>query len=282
MTDAGDAADLAPTERRNPRAAELGSLSALEIVRLMNEEDAAVAPAVGRQCAQIAQAAEMMAAAIRASGRVVYVGAGTSGRLGVLDAAECPPTFGISAETVQGVIAGGEAAVVRAQEGAEDNAGQGADDLRRRGVGPGDVVVGISASGSTPYVLGALGFAESIGARRVGVTCNPGGDIARRVEILVAPEVGPEVIAGSTRLKAGTATKMVLNMLSTTAFVLLGHTADDLMQSLRPASRKLVDRAVRIVMTQTGADIEAAQQALDDADGDITLAVEALQRGCRG
>lgn len=276
MATSRDADDLPSTERRNPRAAGLSGLSALQIARLMNQEDAGVAPAVGRQCEQIARAAEMMTAAIRSGGRVLYVGAGTSGRLGVLDAAECPPTFGVAPDLVQGVIAGGEAALTRSQEGAEDDAGQGGDDLRRGGLAAGDVVVGISAGGRTPYVLGALEFAESIGARRVGVTCNPTGGIAERVEILIAPEVGPEVIAGSTRLKAGTATKLVLNMLSTTAFILLGRTADDLMESLRPASRKLADRAVRIVMAQTGAPRYAARRALDEAGGDVALAIRAL------
>jgi N-acetylmuramic acid 6-phosphate etherase len=278
MATSRDADDLPPTERRNPRAAGLSGLSALQIVRLMNQEDAGVVPVVGRQCEQIARAAEMMTAAIRSGGRVFYVGAGTSGRLGVLDAAECPPTFGVAPDLVQGVIAGGEAALTRAQEGAEDDAAQGGDDLRRGGLAAGDVVVGISAGGRTPYVLGALEFAESIGARRVGVTCNPTGGIAERVEILIAPEVGPEVIAGSTRLKAGTATKLVLNMLTTTTFILLGRTADDLMQSLRPASAKLADRAVRIVMAQTGAPRHAAQGALEQAGGDVAAAVRALGR----
>jgi N-acetylmuramic acid 6-phosphate etherase len=279
MATSRDSDDIPPTERRNPRAAGLSGLSALEIVRLMNQEDAVVAPAVGRQCPQIAQAAEIVAAAIRSGGRVFYVGAGTSGRLGVLDAAECPPTFGVAPHLVQGVIAGGEPALTTAQEGAEDDAAQGAADLRGRGATAGDVVVGISAGGRTPYVLGALEFAQSIGARRIGITCHPGGEIARLVEILIAPEVGPEVIAGSTRLKAGTATKLVLNMLSTTTFILLGRTADDLMQSLRPGSRKLADRALRIVMAQTGAPRDAARRALDQAGGDVALAVRALQEG---
>jgi N-acetylmuramic acid 6-phosphate etherase len=274
---ADDQDDLAPTERRNPRAVGLGSLSALELVTLMNSEDAGVAPAVGRECPAIAQAVEVMAAAIGAGGRVFYVGAGTSGRLGVLDAAECPPTFGTTADLIQGVIAGGGDALARAQEGAEDDCARGADDLRGRGLRESDVAVGISAGGSTPYVLGALDFAQSVGARRVGVTCNRRGPMAARVEILIAPDVGAEVIAGSTRLKAGTATKMVLNMLSTATFVLLGRTADDLMRSLRPASRKLMERAVRIIVTQTGLSRDAARRALDDTDGDVAAAVRVAE-----
>lgn len=253
------------TERRHPRTQGLDRLPTRDLLERINREDARVAPAVARQIPAIARAVETIVTALRAGGRLIYVGAGTSGRLAALDAAECPPTFGVPPRQVQAVIAGGRAALDRAVEGAEDSAARGWRDLMRRRLNRHDVVVGLSASGTTPYVLGALRYARSRRVKTVAVTCNPAAPLARLADIVIAPRVGPEVIAGSTRLKAGTAQKLVLNMLSTAAMVRLGHVYDNWMIHVAPANRKLRERALRILQQATGASRQQARRALAQA-----------------
>ena len=217
------------------------------MLELMNREDETVARAVESQIPQIAQAVDRVTQALQAGGRLFYIGAGTSGRLGVLDAAECPPTFGVSPELVQGVIAGGEGALARATEASEDNAETGRVDLLQRGFRAGDVLAGIAASGRTPYVLGAVGTARAMGALTIGISCTPQSELSQMVEIAIEPLTGPEVIAGSTRLKAGTATKLVLNMLSTGVMIRLGFVYGNLMVNVQAKNVKLEDRAKRII-----------------------------------
>jgi len=261
------------TEAVNPATVEIDRMSALDLVRAMNAEDALVAAAVAREAAHIARAIESIAARLRCGGRLIYAGAGTSGRLGALDAAECPPTFNTPSETVIGLIAGGSWVVTEAAEESEDNVEAGYDDIARLGVDARDTCVGIAASGRTPYVLGAVAQARARGALTIGLTCNADTPLAAAVDITIAPLVGPEVIAGSTRLKAGTAQKMVLNMLSTGAMVLLGKTYGNLMVDVCAANHKLRRRAVRIVATATGLDADAASAALRDAHGDVKTAI---------
>ena len=263
------------TEARNPASEQIDSLSALEIVRLISAQDAGVAEAVAREAEAIAQAIEAIAARLRSGGRLIYLGAGTSGRLGVLDAAECPPTFNTPPGQVIGLIAGGPAALVRAVEGAEDQPHLAVEDLKAIGLGPQDVVVGIATSGRTPYVLGGLQYASQQGALCVGLSCNPDPLLARLVQIRITPVVGPEVISGSTRMKAGTATKMVLNMLSTGAMVLLGKTYGNLMVDLQATNSKLRDRACRIVMALTGLSEAEARAELDRSSGELKTAIVA-------
>ena len=246
----------AKTEQRNARSRGLDRKSTLEILRALNREDARVAAAVRRELPAIARAVDAIVNAFRSGGRLFYVGAGTSGRLAVLDAAECPPTFGTPPSLVQAIIAGGTRALRRASEGAEDSAADGARDLRRAGVQPRDVVVGLSASGTTPYVLGALDFARRCGAKTVGMTSNPRSALARHAGIAIAPDTGPEAIAGSTRLKAGTAQKLVVNAISTVTFVRLGRTYGGLMVAVAPDNEKLRARARRNVALATGASEE--------------------------
>ncbi len=253
------------TERRNPRTRGLDRLPTRALLERINREDARVAYAVARQIPVIARAVETIVAALRAGGRLMYVGAGTSGRLAVLDAAECPPTFGVPPHLVQAVVAGGGAALEHAVEGAEDSAAQGRRDLKRRRLSRSDVVVGLSASGTTPYVLGALRYARSCRAKTVAVTCNPEAPLTQIADLVIAPQVGPEVIAGSTRLKAGTAQKLVLNMLSTAAMVRLGHVYDNWMIHVAPANRKLRERALRILQQATGTSQPQAARALAQA-----------------
>jgi N-acetylmuramic acid 6-phosphate etherase len=261
------------TEQRNPRSTDLDTLSSLEFVELVNREDAGIAAAVAAEAPRIAEAIERIAASLGAGGRLIYVGAGTSGRLGVLDAAECPPTFGTEAHQVVGVIAGGSAALTRASEGAEDSAEQGATDLKAIAVSPKDTVVGITASGTTPYVIGALGLAAAAGAGTVSITCNRESPVASMADIGIRVVTGPEVLAGSTRMKAGTATKMVLNMLSTGAMVRLGKTFGNLMVDLKAGNRKLKSRSLRIVAEATGLSPEKSGTLLDAAGGDVKLAI---------
>lgn len=253
------------TERRHPRTQGLDRLPTRTLLERINREDARVAHAVARQIPAIARAVETIVTALRSGGRLIYVGAGTSGRLAALDAAECPPTFGVSPRQVQAVIAGGRAALDRAIESAEDSATQGRRDLMRRKLNCHDVVVGLSASGTTPYVLGALRYARSRRVKTVAVTCNPAAPLARMADIVIAPRVGPEVIAGSTRLKAGTAQKLVLNMLSTAAMVRLGHVYNNWMIHVAPANRKLRERALRILQQATGASRQQALRAFAQA-----------------
>ncbi|HYE15236.1 MAG TPA: N-acetylmuramic acid 6-phosphate etherase [Pyrinomonadaceae bacterium] len=265
--------EIPVTEQENPRTRGIGSLPAVEIARLMNEEDARVAGAVGRVLDDVARAVEGIVKRLRAGGRLFYVGTGTSGRLGVLDASECPPTFGVPPELVQGVIAGGYDALHRATEASEDDRGAGGRDLDARGVTGGDAVVGIAASGRTPYTLGAVEHARSLGAFTACVTCVPGSPITGAVEVAIVPVVGPEVIAGSTRLKAGTAQKMVLNMISTATMIRLGYVTGNRMTNLLPRNEKLRQRSLRIFAAETGAGEEEARAAIERADGDLRLAL---------
>jgi len=263
----------ATTEERNPASEAIDCLSAREIVGLINAEDASVAVAVGREASSIAQAVEVVAGRLRHGGRLIYLGAGTSGRLGVLDAAECPPTFDTPPEQVVGLIAGGPPAMTRAVEGAEDRAELAVDDLATIGLSDRDVVLGIATSGRTPYVLAGLDYARQRGAYTIGLTCNRDTALAERSRLVINPVVGPEVISGSTRMKAGTATKMVLNMLTTGAMVLLGKTYGNLMVDLKATNAKLVDRARRIVGSLTGLSPDEAEALLARCDGEVKTAV---------
>lgn len=265
------------TEQGNPRSQHLSSQSSREIVELMNAEDATVATAVQQVLDDVAQAVDETVARLRAGGKLYYVGTGTSGRLGVLDASECPPTFGVSPELVQGVIAGGYDACYRAVEASEDDANAGSEDLKQRGLTGKDVVVGIAASGKTPYTVGAVTYARSLGAFTVGLTCVPDSPITRAAELSIVPVVGPEVLTGSSRLKAGTAQKMVLNMLSTATMVGLGYVSGNRMSNLQARNTKLKERAIRIVMAETGKDFAAAQQALEGSGWKIPDAVQGLK-----
>ncbi|MDO5295278.1 MAG: N-acetylmuramic acid 6-phosphate etherase [bacterium] len=264
------------TEASNPHSANLSSMSIMEIIGLMNREDGQVVAAVREALPQIAALAEAVRCSLASGHRLFYVGAGTSGRLGVLDASECPPTFGSSPEEVQAIIAGGAEAMIRAVENAEDNAEAGGCALQERHCTVGDVVIGISASGTTPFVRGALKYAASIGAVTGSVFCNPGTPLEEaQYPVLLA--VGPEVLRGSTRLKAGTATKMALNMITTSVMVKLGHCMGNLMVDVAANNAKLIDRQVRILAELTGSELEEAKQMLQDAHGNIRLAVERRQ-----
>jgi len=251
-----------PTEARNPRAAALASFTATEILELMNDEDATVPAAVRRAIPDIARAVDDIVASFANGGRLRYVGAGTSGRLGVLDASEAPPTFGVGPELVRGLIAGGDDALRASIEGAEDDAGAGARDAREQ-VRSSDVVIGISASGRARYVIAALVMSREIGARTVALTCDAASPLAKDADIKISIDVGPEVLAGSSRLKAGTATKLVLNMLSTAAMIRSGRTKGDLMIDLRPTNAKLKARAIKIVRDELGLDEDKARERLE-------------------
>ena len=268
------------TERRNPRSVDLDELAPDALVEVFLAEDATVPAAVAQAREPVARAIAAVEEAFRAGHRLFYVGAGTSGRLGVLDASECPPTFGTDPELVQGIIAGGEAALTRSIEGAEDDPAAGAAAIRARGVTAGDVVTGIAASGSTPYVIGALGAAREAGARTVFVTCaTPGPDATALADVLVHVDVGPELVTGSTRLKAGTATKLVLNMLTTGALVRIGKTYGNLMVDLQARNAKLRDRGERIVMEVLGVERDAAREAIREAGGSVRTAIAMLHLG---
>jgi N-acetylmuramic acid 6-phosphate etherase len=271
--------ELLLTEQRNPRTEALDQLSLLELVQVMNDEDRRVPEAVGRVLPQIAQAVEGIAERLRRGGRLLYFGAGTSGRLGILDAVECLPTFNTPPEQVRGFIAGGPAALTRPVEGAEDDAEAGAADVRAAAVSAQDAVVGLTASGRTPYVLGAVRAARERGAFTAGVVCSVPSPLEPFVDVLIAPLVGPEIIAGSTRLKAGTAQKLVLNMLSTATMVQLGKVYGNLMVDVRATNAKLRDRAVRIVMAAAGADRATAEAALARAGGECKVAIVMLLAG---
>jgi N-acetylmuramic acid 6-phosphate etherase len=268
------------TEQRNPRTADLDALDVPGILARLSAEDATVAAAVAAELPHVARAVELVVASFREGGRLVYVGAGTSGRLGVLDAAECPPTFGSDPGQVVGVIAGGRAALVRAVEGAEDREDEGERVIAGLGVSPRDTVVGLAASRRTPYVVAALRAARGAGARTAYVTCTPREDFALEVDVAICPVVGPEAIMGSTRLKAGTAQKMVLNMISTAAFVRTGKVHENMMVDLRATSRKLVERSRRTVMTATGVDYDTAARAIAEAGRSVKTAIVMLRLGC--
>ena len=268
------------TERRNPRTAAIDLASPIEIVDLMQREDRAAVDAVSTQREPIARVIALVEDAFRAGGRLFYVGAGTSGRLGVLDASECPPTFGTDPELVQGIIAGGLDALVRSQEGAEDVARDGAQAMDDRRVAAHDVVVGIAASGTTPYVHGAVERARTLGARTVIVACSPPPDsLVELVDVAVVPLTGPEVVTGSTRLKAGTATKLVLNAITTGAMIRIGKTYGNLMVDLRAMSQKLVDRGERIMMEVCGVSRDEARRLIDAAGGSVKTAIVMQKRG---
>jgi len=261
------------TEARNPASADLDQLSTIDFVRLVNGEDAKLANAVAEQAQKIAIAIDLIADRLAGGGRLIYVGAGTSGRLGVLDASECPPTFSTDPDQVIGLIAGGSKALQRAVEGAEDSPEQGAGDLRDINVSQRDVVVGIAASGHTPYVIGALNFAKDAGAGTVACSCNPGSPVSEAADIGIAVAVGPEVLSGSTRMKAGTATKMVLNMLTTGAMVRLGKTYGNLMVDLQATNHKLVQRSIRIVQQLTDLSESDAGELLDSCGGELKTSI---------
>jgi len=267
------------TEHRNPASKNLDRMTAIEIVRLMNHEDRKVAAAVARVLPAIARAADAIVKAIRSGGRLIYVGAGSSGRMAVLDAAECPPTFGTSPLLVQALIAGGRPAVTGAVEGAEDSLANAERDLRTKKLTRHDVVVGITASGTTPYVLAALQYARHRGAATVAITVNPRTPVARLAKILIATEVGPEVLTGSTRLKAGTAQKMVLNMLSTAAMARLGHVYENLMIDVKASNQKVSDRIVRILAEASGRSVSSAEHALRQAGHNMRIALIMLKHG---
>jgi len=261
------------TESRNPRAGSLSSLSTRELLSLMNEEDRGVPDAVSRALPEIERAVELAVASLRSGGHLLYAGAGTSGRLGVLDASEMPPTFGVDPPVVRGLIAGGDAALRTAVEGAEDDAAAGERDMARE-VAAGDVVVGISASGRARYVVAALASARSAGARTVALTCADGTELAAGAEVAIVVDVGPEILAGSSRLKAGTATKLVLNLLSTATMIRLGRTKDDLMIDVRATNAKLRERAVAMVRSEAGVDDAEAARRLEAAGWSVREALD--------
>ena len=267
------------TEQRNPNSMHVDSLSALEIVQLMNEEDKQVPLAIEKCLPQIAQTVECIVAAFQQGGRLVYIGAGTSGRLGVLDASECPPTFGVLPEMVKGIIAGGERALRHPIEGAEDSKTQAVVDLQTIHFSSQDVLVGIAASGRTPYVIGALEYAKSLGSVTVSIASNPNSAMANIVDIAIDTVVGPEVLTGSSRLKSGTAQKLVLNMLTTASMILMGKCYQNLMVDVQASNEKLKARAIRIVMQATDCDKALAEETLKQADQNAKLAIMMILSG---
>jgi len=264
------------TEQRNPKTLNIDELSTLELVKIINEEDQGVPLAISRILPEIAKAIDIIASKFAVGGRLFYVGAGTSGRLGILDAVECPPTFSTEPEMVQGIIAGGTPAIFKAQEGAEDKEELGAIDLSSKGLTNNDVVVGIAASGRTPYVIGAMKYAHNIGAPTIGIACSENPSLADFADILLVALVGPEVITGSTRLKAGTAQKLILNMLSSGSMIKLGKVYGNLMVDVKSSNKKLEERAKRIVMTVTGVEEQVALNALNSSSGNAKKAIYML------
>jgi N-acetylmuramic acid 6-phosphate etherase len=267
------------TEQENPRTEKISSLSTADIVRLMNDEDARVPAAVREVLPLVAQAVDGIVDRMQKGGRLFYIGTGTSGRLGVLDASECPPTFGVSPDLVQAIIAGGYDACHRAVEASEDDAAAGARDLEQRGFAKTDVLVGIAASGRTPYTVGAVEHARGIGALTIAITCVPESAISKAAEIPIVALVGPEVIAGSTRLKAGTAQKLILNILSTATMIKLGYVTGNRMTNVQTRNVKLHARAIRILQAETGLSASQAQSVLDEADGQLPLALVMSKSG---
>lgn len=261
------------TEQRNPQSMGIDSLSVLDVLRVINLEDQRVAPAVESELPYIAEAVELVVRSFRSGGRLIYMGAGTSGRLGILDASECPPTFGSPPEMVQGLIAGGVEAVFRSQEGAEDDPSNGVRDLESVGLTGKDVVCGLAASGRTPYVVGGVGYARSVGASTIYVTCSPRSEFYVPVDVAICPVVGPEVVMGSTRMKSGTAQKLVLNMITTTAMIRLGKVYENMMVDLQMTNQKLVERSKRTVMAVTGIPYEEAASLLEEAGGHVKTAL---------
>ncbi|PKQ73370.1 N-acetylmuramic acid 6-phosphate etherase [Aeromonas sobria] len=261
------------TETRNPASIEIDQLPTLDMLRIINQEDQQVAVAVGQLLPEIAKAVDAIAAAFGKGGRLIYIGAGTSGRLGILDASECPPTYGVSAELVVGLIAGGRKAILQAVENAEDDAELGANDLKNIRFSANDVLVGIAASGRTPYVLGAMRYARSLGATVCSISCNPGSPLTTAADISMVAVVGPEIVTGSSRMKAGTAQKLILNMLSTGAMIRTGKVYGNLMVDVEATNAKLVERQKRIVMEATECDRDTAEQALAAADNHCKTAI---------
>ncbi len=261
------------TEQSHPDSRHLDELSMAQLLEVMNAADAQVAAAVAQEIPRIAAAAEAIAAALERGGSLIYIGAGTSGRLGVLDAAECPPTFGVPPELVRGIMAGGERALSHSLEGVEDDPEAGARDLEAAGFGPGDALVGIAASGRTPYVLGAIGKARKLNAVTCGVSCVRDSELSRAVQYPIEPVPGPEILTGSTRLRAGTATKLTLNMISTAVMVKLGHVYGNLMVNVQPTNQKLEDRARRIIQEATGVTYQQAAELLDRAGRSVRTAI---------
>ncbi|MBA0170584.1 N-acetylmuramic acid 6-phosphate etherase [Pectobacterium versatile] len=261
------------SETRNPATMALDQLSTLEMMHAFNQEDRKVPEAIALVLPAIAEAVDLAAASLQEGGRLIYLGAGTSGRLGVLDASECPPTFGVPHGLVIGLIAGGPGALLKAVEGAEDDPALGEADLKALNLTAADMVVGLAASGRTPYVIGALRYAHNVGCRTAAISCNPHSPIAQEAQVAISPVVGPEALTGSTRLKSGTAQKLVLNMISTGAMVKLGKVYQNLMVDVKATNVKLLDRACRIVVEATGAEREQAQQALVQADNEVKPAI---------
>ncbi len=274
-----DPASLPVTEQENPRSRAIASMSIADAVALINDEDARVAEAVKQTLPDVVRAIEGIVAQLEQGGRLIHVGTGTSGRLGVLDASECPPTFGVSPDLVQGLIAGGYDACYKAVEASEDDREAGRRDLDGRGVSGRDAVVGIAASGRTPYTIGAVTHAKALGAFTVAVTCVPDSEITRAVDVAIVPVVGPEVLAGSTRMKAGTAQKLVLNMLSTMTMIRLGYVTGNRMTNMRARNSKLQARSIRIVSAEAGVDAAAAEAALESSDYDLPAAIVLLRTG---
>lgn len=268
------------TEQRNPATMNLDTFTPLQIAESMNREDQHAVEAVRAVLPQVATAISWAADALSCGGRIIYLGAGTSGRLGVLDAVECPPTFGVSYDTVVGLIAGGDHAFVKAEEGAEDRAEGGEEDLRAHSLVKDDLVIGLAASGRTPYVLGGLRYASSVGSRTVAIACNRGSEIGAVADLAIEPATGPEVLSGSTRLKAGTAQKLILNMISTGAMTGIGKVYENLMVDVKQSNEKLVTRAQNIVMEACDCSREQAEKALGSAGGSVKLAIVMLLLGC--
>lgn len=266
------------TEQRNPASEQIDALSTREALQIINEQDKTVALSVETQLDNISKATDLVYQALSTGGRLFYVGAGTSGRLGVLDASECPPTYGVSPDLVQGIIAGGQAALTKSQEGAEDATEDGAKALHDRNCTKQDVVMGIAASGVTPYVLGALQEAANLGAKTIFFCCNPEAAKKVHADVHITPQVGPEVITGSTRMKAGTATKMVLNMITTTTMIKLGTVYENLMVDLTPSCQKLIDRAQRILCAITNLSPSESESMLNKAQGDLKTAIIMTKR----
>ncbi len=262
------------TEKRNPNTMDIDSKTTLEILKIINDEDKKVPFAVEKEIPYIAQTVEMVVESFKNGGRLLYFGAGTSGRIGVVDAAECPPTFGTPPEMVQGFIAGGKEAMFVAQEGAEDREENGANDVIKAGVNSKDTVIGIAASRRTPYVVGAIKKAKELGAKTVFITCNPRAEFnIKEVDVAICPEVGPEVIMGSTRMKSGTAQKLILNMITTTSMIRIGKVYENMMIDLQMTNQKLVERAKRILMIITGISYEEATKYLHEAKGNVKIAI---------
>lgn len=268
------------TESRNKETMGLDQMTPLEIVTVMNREDGKAVNAVGEVLPQIAQAIAWCTDSLKQKGRIIYIGAGTSGRLGVLDAVECPPTFGVSPDVVVGLMAGGTPAFVRAVEGAEDSQSMGEEDLKEIHLSPADIVIGLAASGRTPYVIYGLRYAKKIGCRTVAVSCNRDSEIGKEADLAIEPVPGPEVLTGSTRLKAGTVQKMVLNMISTGSMVGIGKVYQNLMVDVVQTNMKLITRAENIVMTATGCTREEARDSLEEAEGSVKLAITMILLQC--